>query len=122
MQTQNSTQTFKDWMIETYEPSEISDMSTHGVDGGFHGLIWTTECAALFDQHQDEIWELVTGAADDQGVRPGELISSFGRSDMAEGTFDQFKNLLVWFAAEHYAYEISENISEYFDTADEEVS
>ena len=32
--------TFKDWMIKEFEEQELKDMVTHGVNCGFHGLIY----------------------------------------------------------------------------------
>ena len=98
--------TFRDWMIEQFTKEELEDIVNHGVDSGFSGLIYTKECCDLYDEHCDEIWNLAAEEAEAHGYsNVATFVGTFNRSDMAN-TDDGFFNLLVWFAAEHYAREI----------------
>src|SRR5882724_5897294 len=81
------------------EDSSIRDAAAHGADAGFGGFTYTKDACEFYQANKDDIWELLRDAADQQGMKPMELVSHFGRSDMAEDP-DQFENLLAWFALE----------------------
>lgn len=101
--------TFKAWMKQQFAQDELNDIVEHGVDGGFTGLLYTKECAELFDQYEEEIWDLAETAADEMGEKNVfTMASTFKRADMMS-SIDGFKNLLVWFAAEEYARAIVES-------------
>ena len=81
------------------EDAEIIDAGNHGADAGWGGFTYTTDCVDFYDANEEAIWELLRESADDMGVKPLELVASFGRADMAEDA-SGFKNLLAWFALE----------------------
>ena len=97
-------QTFREFM-RTVLLESLPDLATHGAQSGFPHLTYYKDTVSLYDEHEDEIWELLEDLYGEFGYDNAlELIASFGGAD-AVGNTEQFKNLLVWFAAEHYAYE-----------------
>lgn len=96
-------ETFKEWMADQFDRGELKDMINHGVVNGFPGLITYTQTNNLYDEYKDEIWQMLYDDAEDMGnANVLELIASFnGAKDV--GSDDQFKNLLVWYAAEKIA-------------------
>lgn len=97
--------TFKDWFAANLA-EDAADIAKHGADAGFSGIIYTNECAELFDRYEDEIYSMVSDDAEEFGAKNvPEFIATFGRADMAE-TMAGFKNLLVWYAAERMANEL----------------
>lgn len=100
--------TFREWMIANLADS-LGDIASHGADSGWGGLTYTRDCVELFDQYGSEIWELAVQQAEDMGCKNvADMIAGFTRADML-GDLDTFKNLMVWFAAEEYARQITES-------------
>jgi len=82
------------------------DVADHGCINGFPGVTTYSETCALYEQYEDEIWELLTKEDhEDQG--PVGLIASFSGIDQVHCA-TTFKNLLVWFAVEHYSMVIAD--------------
>ena len=105
--------TFRQWLIEQYAEdgntgyNTLRDIAEHGADAGFGGLIYTSECRELFDRYGDEIWTMAVDDAESQGfANVAEMIAGFSRSDMLSD-LDSFKNLMVWYAAEAIARDIT---------------
>lgn len=83
------------------------DIARHGADAGFPHITYTRDCVRIFDRFADEIWEMAVDEAEALGCKNvAALIAGFNRADML-ADFDQFKNLLVWFACEQVAREES---------------
>ncbi len=100
--------TFKGWLTSQFYRGELRDIADYGADTGYPKLTWTSDCVKLFDKFGDEIWDLAYKEAQKFGCRSvPELISQFRRADMAD-SLDGFKNLMVWFAAETYARELTD--------------
>lgn len=107
--------TFTEWMRNQYDNDELRDITEHGMDAGFSGLIYTTECCRVFDQYADEIWDLARETADSIGAENvADMIADFRRSDLLE-SWDQFRNLMVWFAAEEIARQLVDEIDSTYD-------
>ncbi len=97
---------FKSMMLREYEEDELKDMVTHGVDGGFHGLIYYSETAALFEEYKEEIFDELSGMTAGMGYNNiYELLATFNKDHMP-WDYSQFANQLVWFMAEETAREI----------------
>ena len=98
--------TFKDWLIENLK-DELSDIAKHGCQGGFQGLTYYNETSSLYDTHKDEIWEMLCNDSEEFGHNNViGFISSFnGANNVSNET--TFKNLLVWYAAEKIASEVT---------------
>jgi hypothetical protein len=76
------------------------DIANHGADAGFPCITYTSDAVKVFDRFAAEIWDMAVQEASELGCKNAcELIAGFGRSDMIDG-FDQFKNLMVWYACE----------------------
>ena len=100
--------TFKDWMTDQFEHDELVDLCNHGAQGGFSGLIYYHETTALYDQYHQNIWDMIWRDREVFDMRTClELLASFsGAKDVRSDV--QFKNLLVWYAAEQIAFELTQ--------------
>jgi len=84
------------------------DIAEHGADAGYPYITYTRDTVVIFDAYADEIWNMAVEDAESMGCKNVlEMISGFGRVDMAE-SFDGLKNLLVWYACETVARELTE--------------
>jgi len=102
---QTKTKTFKEWMLKHFDADEIKDISNHGVDGGFNGLIYTTECVKLHDEYEKELWDMLYEDAKEFGFdNVPAFMATWNRKDMLND-LDQIKNMIVWYAAEKIANE-----------------
>jgi hypothetical protein len=102
--------TFEEWLTDTLDADQISDLARHGADGGWPGLTYTSDCVELYDEYEAEIWELGREMAEDLGHKNTvELFAGFNRSDMLDDP-DTFKNLLVWFIAEETARRLNPDL------------
>ncbi len=100
---------FKSMMLREYEEVELKDMVTHGVDGGFHGLIYYSETVKLFEEYCDDIFEKLSDMTEEMGHNNiYELLAGFNKDHMP-WNYSQFANQLVWFMAEETAREILSN-------------
>jgi len=98
--------TFKEWMIEEFEEENLKDMVTHGVDGGFDGLIYYNDTTALFEKHKYEIFDRLADTTEDMGYKNiYELLATFNQ-DYTPWDYSQFAHQLVSFMAEETAREI----------------
>jgi hypothetical protein len=96
---------FRDWFKANLLDS-AADIASHGADAGYSHLTYIRDCAETFDLFASEIWEMAVQDAEEMGCKNvAELISGFSRADML-CNFDQFKNLMLWYAAEKVAREI----------------
>ena len=82
--------------------SSIRDLARHGADGGWPLLTYTSDVVRVYDKFEDEIWEMLFEDADDFGTPWWEMLGSMASRNPV-GSADQFKNLLVWYAAERTA-------------------
>ena len=100
--------TFEQWLRNQYTHNTLADITNHGAQSGFTGLIYYDETGSLYDHYSDEIWQMIEDDREDFDMKTClELITSFnGAQDVASDA--QFKNLLVWYAAERIAFKITE--------------
>jgi len=79
------------------------------VDTGWQGLTYYKDTVALYEKFDDEIWKALYEDAETVGA-PNVLqfIADFsGAKNVSNDA--QFKNLLVWYMAEHVAREVVEH-------------
>ena len=96
---------FRDWMKENFEEQELYDMASHGVEGGFSGLIYYSDTVKLFEEHKDEIFNQLAEDTENMGYKSiYELLATFNKDHMP-WNYDQFANQLVWYMAETVARE-----------------
>lgn len=96
--------TFRKWFDANLKES-ANDIVNHGADGGYPGITYYRDTCKLYDKYQDEIWEWLVDDAEAFGAKNVfEFIASWGGARFV-GTSDQFKNLVIWYAAEKIARE-----------------
>lgn len=54
------------------------DVSSHGIDGGFHGFIYTSDTKAFAKRNRKAIAEMASAQASEFGMGVMEMIRSFG--------------------------------------------
>jgi hypothetical protein len=95
---------FKEYM-ETYELEELREIAEHGcVNGCAGGLIYYSDTLAFYDQFCDELHDVLASDIENFGETPKYITDA-----LAQGC-TSFKNALVWYAAETYAFEITNEI------------
>lgn len=99
--------TFKEWMLHQFEHNELADLCNHGAQGGFSGLIYYHETTALYNQYHEDIWEMLYDDAESLGIHCLELVATFGGARDVHSDA-QYKNLLIWYAAEKIADEVTQ--------------
>ena len=98
---------FTEWFKENLS-EQARDIAEHGADADWPCITYTADCCDLFDQFADEIWDHAVQEAEDFGCKNvAEMIAGFGRSDMLE-TWDTFRNLMLWYACETVARQITD--------------
>jgi hypothetical protein len=99
---------FRAWFKAKLADS-AQDIAGHGADAGYPYITYTSDTVVIFDKFADEIWTMAVDDAEEMGNKNvAEMIGGFGRADML-GDFDQFKNLMVWYACEKVARELTDN-------------
>jgi len=104
-------QVIQDALDYSDEPEDqlayIEDVQQHGCSSGIvSGLIYYSDTAKFYENHNDEIWDIVNESADSRGYSVPEFIANLNGDFSDDATF---KNLLVWFAYEETAYQIDED-------------
>lgn len=99
--------TFEGWMkanLKDYLP----DIASHGADSGYPGITYYADTVHLYDKFSDEIWDMANVDAEEFGYRTTlEFIASFNIARCVVDD-DTFKNLMVWYAAERIARELTD--------------
>jgi len=99
--------TFKEWMLSEI-PDSIEDIANHGASGGYPQLTYYRDTVKLYDEHEEEIWDMLE--EDRQALGSAniiEFVSGFGCAGQIQSS-DTFKNALVWYMAERTAQELNE--------------
>lgn len=87
---------------------QLVDIANHGMSAGVSGFIYSSELADIYDQHEDEIWELLDSVADDAGDASGMdfVIKCYTKNDdKAYYSLQDIKGHSVWMFVELEAYE-----------------
>ena len=87
----------------------VSDIAKHGCAGGVSGLIYYNETTSFYDQHETEIWSILSDAADAAGIANGLMLYNICKNP---DSLTILKNDLVWFAVEIAAQELADNLEE----------
>ena len=97
----------------------VSDIAKHGCAGGVSGLIYYNETTSFYNQHETEIWTIVSDAADAAGIANGLQIYNICKNP---DSLTILKNDLVWFAVEVAAQQLEDNLEEEtLDPVDQQV-
>lgn len=100
-------QTFKQWLFDTYDRQELSEIANNGCASGVAGgMIYYSETCDLYDKHAEELHDALYDWEQQTGSPPEFLIEHLG-------CLTGFKNAVVWAVAEMYAQEmISDEVTE----------
>ncbi len=98
--------TLRVWMLENVS-EYLKDIAERGCAGGFRGLIYYDETSDLYDAYEEEIWGTLEEQAEAFGYDNALafIASMSGAKQVNEQT--TFKNLLVWYAVEELAMQIT---------------
>lgn len=91
--------TFKEHMKKKYTLEDLKDMAHYGCDGGFDGLIYTSDCVKLYAKYKEDIYQINR----DYDVSYDLLLEE-------SYTCDQLETKLVWCAAEICAGQLTEEV------------
>ena len=83
--------------------SELEDITNYGCQAGVNGFIYSTELAEFFDEHEDEIEDVL----EELGLTPNDIVS-----DTEYWSFQELKEKSVWIVIEDYAFQKVENAVE----------
>lgn len=100
----------------------VEDVNGHGIDGGFHGFIYTRDTVAFFKAHKKDILKMAEDMANNLGEDMLSMVGSFGclssgtypnrkpdytPTEIGEAIFsgrgecaETIQNAMAWFAAE----------------------
>lgn len=98
---------FKDWMKKKFDATQLSDIAAHGADSGWAGLTYYSDTTKLYTKYKADIWEMLIQDAEDMGENVFEMISHFGGAKNVSDC-ETFENLMVWYAAERVARELTD--------------
>ena len=103
--------TINSWLLlgQKEELLLISDIAKHGCAGGIGGLVYYSETASFYDEHEDEIWTILSDAADAAGIANGLMLYNICKQPTSMRVL---KNDLVWFAVQVAAQELADNLEE----------
>lgn len=108
LETENLPSTFTNWMKDNLSEGEMKDLAKYGADTGWPGLTYYRDTVRLYESYHDDIWDMLCEDAEQAGYDSVfAFMAIFGRNDAVTDT--QFKNLLVWYAAERVARRITQD-------------
>jgi len=98
----------REYIEKNHLKGEIEDICTYGcIEGTCYGLTYYYETEKFYDEHEEEIWDIVYNQAREMGNNPLAFLGSlYGAKEVYDET--TFKNFLVWFAVEEIAHQIVE--------------
>ena len=97
---------------------DATDITNHGIDGGFHGWIYYADTCKFWERNRKEILEYAEFQAEEFGQGMLEMITGFGVfqndpltvDEVARAIYqgkgaqvDTVQNVMAWFAAEEVA-------------------
>ena len=86
-----------------FDTDQLKDIVTHGMSGGVGGFIYTRECVAKFDEHDDEIQDYLSDWVYDNIGGDATSFQYFA-SDVED--ISQLKNRLLWSYVELKAFDL----------------
>lgn len=97
--------TFKAWFFANFNKQAMKGIAYHGADTGWPGITYYRDTCKLYNKFKEEIWKMLFDDTESLGYsNVFELMASFGGAKDV-GCCDQFENLMVWYAAEKFAYQ-----------------
>ncbi len=100
--TFSNNDTFVSWFKDNLAEYAY-EIYNYGADNGFPPISYTHDLVAIFNEFEDEIWDITTEIATELGhSNVLTWVITSRRSDMLD-TVDGFKSLMVWLACEEIA-------------------
>ena len=98
----------KEWILETQETEDIKNISEKGcVNGACNDLIYYDDTTKFYDDHKNEIWELLEDEAEEFGFNNVfEFMGTWSHYAKNVNSDTSFKNLLAWWSVENICYQI----------------
>lgn len=91
----------KKHLKENFEQSDLQHIADGGLTGGVSGFIYYSETIEFYDEHEEEIWELLEQDAEDFGYKSITAFIDTFNGDIQSLT--EYKNILTWYAVERQA-------------------
>lgn len=88
---------FRAWFKRHYSKDDCRCICEYGAHMGVHGLIYYYETNAMYDRFEEEIWNIVLAGG-------GTVANYIDKDHLSDCV--QFKNAMVWAAAETLAAEM----------------
>jgi hypothetical protein len=99
--------TFKVWLKANFSRDELKDIARHGANAGWHGLIYYSDTSKLYKKFESELWDHLFSESESHGYdSPLHFLASLNGAKNI-GTGFQLEALIVHFAAESYAFQIT---------------
>lgn len=96
------TNKFQQWMQDNYSHNELADIANHGCQGGVSGMIYYRETEKIYTEFSDDLHALLAEYKDETGELPAKVLEALTES------VTSFQNIMVWFAAEWVAHELTQ--------------
>lgn len=94
--------TFESWLKETYTHEELKDIAQHGCAScAPGGMIYYTETTDLYNQHADELHDILGECMEEHGDIPRYIYTNLDNAVM-------FRNAMVWFCSEVIAQRLTD--------------
>lgn len=85
--------------------SELREVAQHGVDAGWPGFTYYTDCSSFVEEHREEIMEVIAWDANQLGMSIPEFMTSWRDSDqIVDGV--SFDTALAWYVLERVARKV----------------
>jgi len=97
--------TFKDWFDE-HLGDYVEDIATYGCSSGFPYITYYKDTTKIFDEFEDELFELVGEQAENCGY--DNVFELLGGCKNLDNSLLSFKNLMVWYSCEELVHKVVE--------------
>ena len=87
-----------------FDTDELKDIVMHGMSAGVSGFIYTRDCVAKFNEHDDEIEEYLSDWYHDNMGDDNYIATIAKQCDAC--SIDQLKNYMVWSYVELKAFDL----------------
>ena len=107
--------------LTTEAKETLTDITNHGLNGGFTGFIYYTDTTKFYTDNKKLILSMANEQAEDFGISISEMVAGFGCCnespheveawllDLDEDYDTSLPNCLAWYAAEEVARELIED-------------
>ena len=104
MRTKN---TFEQWILNRFKRSEVAGLCQYGACAYFSGLTSYSDTTRLYNRYHTDIWAMLYDDYRNRGLDSciEVIIDHVGVREVYSDV--QYKHLLVWYAAERIAREIT---------------